>query len=471
MSDRPRRRNYNRSIALWSCAYLMFLLLNGCGLIDWLGGKRPKQSFCEMHPDNQECQQEYPDADTRCRSNMDCAAPTGVCDLSGSRMCVQCIAPDEKSACIGSTPACATDHVCVQCVAPDQISACTGKTPICAADHTCQPCRKHQDCASSHVCLADGSCAQADQVAYVDPVVGNGSMCSVTVPCKRIADALATSRPILKLNGLLDEQVQIADRNVSLFAEPGSKLTSSMNGVVLEIRGSSQVAISDLTVTGASGPATTGLGISLPPGSNASLDLRRVAVTDNTGGGISASGALLTIAQSTISGNQGGGISVVGSQFDITNSIITGNGGPQASFGGIRFDQVNSGNRRFEFNTVTNNGAMDGSVVGVVCTLVAQPVTFANNIVYANQIGGTRSQVGGANCNWNYSDIGPDTVIGTGNMNADPLFINPTQSNFHLQPTSPARGRADPGSTVRIDIDGETRPQGNGYEMGADEIP
>jgi hypothetical protein len=297
--------------------------------------------------------------------------------------------------------------------------------------------------------LEDGSCAQADQVAYVDPLLGGGTMCSQTAPCKRIADALKTSRPILKLTGMLDEQVQVNDQNVTLLAEPGAKLTSGTNGVILEIRGSSQVAISDLTITGASGPAGTGLGVSLPPGSNASITLRRVVVTNNSGGGISISG----------------------SQFDITNCVIAGNGSPQASFGGIRFDQINSGTRRFEFNTVTNNGAIDGSSVGAVCTLVAQPVTFSNSIVYGNQIGGTRTQVGGANCNWTYSDIGPDTAINTGNINADPLFVNPTQNNFHLQPTSPVKGRADPAATVHTDIDGEARPQGNGYDMGADEIP
>lgn len=401
---------------------LMPALLAGCGLIDWLGGKQPKQSYCEQHPSNQECQQEFPDADTRCKSNSDCVAPTGVCDLMGAKMCVQCIAPD-------------------------QVSGCTGTTPTCTIGHTCRACSKHQDCATSHACLADGSCAQVDQVAYVDPALGTGSMCSQIAPCKLIADALKTNRPILKLTGMLDEQVQI-NQNVTLLADPGTKLTSTTNGVILEVRGSSQVTISDLTITGASGPAGTGLGISLPPGSSGSLTLSRVAVT----------------------GNQGGGISISGGQFDITNCVIAGNGGPQTSFGGVRFDQINNGTRRFEFNTIADNGAMDGTSVGVVCTLVAQAVAFSSNIVYGNQVGGTRTQVGGANCNWTYSDIGPDTVSGTGNVNADPLFVNPAQNNFHLQPTSPAKDKADPNATVHVDIDGDPRPQGSGYDMGADEI-
>ena len=439
----------------WSAMHLQLrvsillapLLLGSCGFVDWLGGKRPKQTFCEQHPDNQECQQEYPDADARCKSNADCMTPTGVCDLAGERMCVQCIAPTQMSACTGTTPACALEKMCVQCVAPDQTSACTGTTPTCAPDHTCQPCRKHQDCVASHACLADGSCAQVDQVAYVDPLLGGGATCTLTAPCKRIADALTTSRPILKLTGMIDEQIQI-ERNATLLADPGTKLTSTTNGIIVEARGSSQVTISDLTIAGASGPAGSGLGISLPPGSTASLTLSRVVIF----------------------GNQGGGISISGGQFDITNCVIAGNGSAQTSFGGVRFDQIDNGRRRFEFNTVADNVAKDGTSVGVVCTLVTQPLTFSNNIVYGNQIGGTRTQVGGANCNWVYSDIGPDTLSGTGNINTDPLFTNPSQNDFHIQPTSPVKGKADPGATVRIDIDGETRPQGGGYDMGADEI-
>lgn len=494
------------------CLHLALLcsLLAGCSFIDWLGGRERVQDFCTQHPDDPSCHMDMPDADTRCTSNASCMAPTGVCDLAGSRMCIQCLLPD-------------------------QTSACTGTTPTCGADNACHACSKHEDCPASSACLPDGSCAAANQVAYVDGMQGAGAVCSLAMPCKKISDALGTHLPYVKVNGQINDQIQIND-NVTILANPGSTLTSTMNGVLVEVRGSSQVAIYDLSIMGASGPGGTGIGISLPAGNSASLTLGRVAIADNSGAGISATGGTLTLSHATISGNTGAGISantgtleitsgtisgnngvgismnteiasisqstiggnvggglaatsgsvtisrstfigpgaagitISGSQFDITNNIITGNGGPTSVIGGIRFDQITSGTRRFEFNTVTNNAAMDGNAVGVLCTLVSQPITFANSIIYNNQTGGTRTQVGGTNCNWQYSDIGPDTVGGTGNINMDPLFVDPAHNNFHVQAASMVKDKADPTSMMNIDIDGDSRPQGAGRDMGADEI-
>lgn len=441
------------------------LFVTGCSFIDWLGGRGLSREYCEQHTDDKDCRGSFPDADTRCMSNASCMVPTSVCDLGGTRMCVQCIAPD-------------------------QTSACDGVTPSCGSDHTCHACSKHEDCPLSGACLPDGSCAATAQVAYVDPIQGSGNACTLSMPCKKVADALSTNRPYVKLTGTVDEAVQINNQNVTILAAPGAQLTRTTSGVILKIDGTSVVEISDLAI--ANGLGSTGIGISLPPGNSASLTLRRVNVTGNAGGGLTANGSTLTIVQSTFSGNTAGGISVTGGnvtisrstvsgpadsgifvsggQFNITNTIIAGNGGPTTSVGGVHFDQINSGTRRFEFNTVTNNNGIDGAAVGVVCTLVAQPVTFTNNIVYANQEGGTRTQVGGTNCNWTYSDVGPVAITGTGNINMDPRFVNPAQNNFRLQAGSPAIDKADPASTLDVDIDGDVRPQGSGRDMGADEV-
>jgi hypothetical protein len=191
---------------------------------------------------------------------------------------------------------------------------------------------------------------------------------------------------------------------------------------------------------------------------------------NNAGGGISSSGGSLTVAQSTISNNAGGGISVTSSEFDITNTFIVGNGSATGDFGGVLLSQTNVGTRRFEFNTVSENVGAAGNSLGVVCLLVSQAVTFSNNIVFGNQVGNGRTQVGGdADCNWTFSDIG-DTVAGAGNLNVDPLFVDPAQGNFHLQGGSLARNAADPNATLATDGDGDPRPEGARRDMGADEV-
>ncbi|HSK04591.1 MAG TPA: choice-of-anchor Q domain-containing protein, partial [Kofleriaceae bacterium] len=98
---------------------------------------------------------------------------------------------------------------------------------------------------------------------------------------------------------------------------------------------------------------------------------------------------------------------------------------------------------------------------------VAMPIVLTNSVVYDN---GTGTQVEGANCSWTYSDIGPTAVSGTGNINAPPMFVDSMQGNFHLQSSSPAKDAADPAASLAVDIDGDTRPQGDGRDMGADEI-
>ncbi|WP_457670612.1 choice-of-anchor Q domain-containing protein, partial [Thiolapillus sp.] len=67
---------------------------------------------------------------------------------------------------------------------------------------------------------------------------------------------------------------------------------------------------------------------------------------------------------------------------------------------------------------------------------------------------------------------------GQGNLEADPLFINPSSNNFFLQSSSPAIDRNTEndvyqifqnlyGIDIRVDNDGDMRPQGAGWDIGA----
>ena len=128
-----------------------------------VAGCHKDNNFCPgANPDNS-CAEIDAKVANGCSSNATCTAPKVVCDLAGSKTCVQCVVPDDTS-------------------------ACTATSPVCGGDHTCRGCTAHTDCPLSDVCLPDGSCADSNVVAYVAPSgtgtavsavdTGQGSSCS-----------------------------------------------------------------------------------------------------------------------------------------------------------------------------------------------------------------------------------------------------------------------------------------------------
>jgi len=68
---------------------------------------------------------------------------------------------------------------------------------------------------------------------------------------------------------------------------------------------------------------------------------------------------------------------------------------------------------------------------------------------------------GGSTVNW-----------GPGNVNVNPLFVNPAAGDYHLQPLSPCIDAGDPSYVPQpgeTDIDGQARLSGAAVDMGADE--
>jgi len=61
-------------------------------------------------------------------------------------------------------------------------------------------------------------------------------------------------------------------------------------------------------------------------------------------------------------------------------------------------------------------------------------------------------------------------VTGTVNLWGDPAFVDPDGGDYHLGPASAAID-AGVDAGVTTDIDGDARPIGSGYDIGADEAP
>ncbi len=431
------------------------------------------------------CRQLNPEFCANHPQDLDCAGRTGIGAGIDAGLCTQ----DEQ--CTDSTPVCdITRSMCVPCM-PGKIGACGGAAPVCGIDEACHPCAMDAECASQ-TCLPDGSCASPLDVLYVSPT---GSALATCMP----DDHCSLARALALIDGT-KSTIRLDPAHYSLMATValphdlhlvgrGAILdrNAADSGEVLDIAAGTHVSLDYVTVTG--GDGASGHGIVCI---NATLTLREVTIQGNGGCAISSSGCQLvvshsqlldnqdsgiiastsdvTLVRSVVSGNQFAGIDLSLSSFDIENNVIAKNGGPNG-LSGVFIGTIRTGSvarRVFGFNTVTQNSGPFGNVSGVVCDQdVGVPLAMTSNIVVNNA---GPAQVSGGACVWTYSDIAPGPVSGTGNLSSDPLFVDPSHNNFHLQIASPVRDAADPAATLAVDIDGDARPQGAGRDMGADEI-
>ncbi len=234
-----------------------------------------------------------------------------------------------------------------------------------------------------------------------------------------------------------------------------------------------------------------------------------------------------TISHNSIQYGYGGGVSLDGTPGSIlTGNIIMANTALRG--GGLHLD--NNSNATFYGNTIKANTAQDGAG----SYLIFSYGTFINTLIADNQGTGNGSAVyasssslhlahttiaHNAGSNAIYADINSDrggptifsslslintilvshtvgiaatagntvtlnatvwangvdwagsgtVVTGTINYHADPLFVDPVHGNYHLSAGSPA---IDAGVNVNVytDLDGDFRPQGCGYDIGADEF-
>ncbi len=393
-----------------------------------------------------------------------------------------CVATPSK--CTGATAVCdmAAD-TCVECTAASA-AACVGVAPVCGADHSCRGCTAHSECASA-VCLPDGSCAAAADVAYVDGSTGAGTTCTLAAPCKTVTAAVATPKAVVKVTGAVNDQVSIG-RAVKIFAAANGELRSLSNGPLLTTTGTAAVEVYDLTIADASG-VNVGYGVQV--GANTSFKLTRgkisgcreagltasggtvtvtgATVSGNTGGGVVASGGTVTVTGATVSGNTGGGIFVNGSTFKIVNNFIFRNGDQDASaFGGVSLSFATAGANEFSFNTIADNRSQTGATRagGVICDVAT--FNADNNVIVRNQNGASTTaltaQTLGA-CVYRTTRIQNDAT--------GILFKSAELAPFdyHVLVGSTAIDAATTTSTVAVDIDGDARPQGAAKDQGADE--
>src|SRR5690606_19589409 len=102
--------------------------------------------------------------------------------------------------------------------------------------------------------------------------------------------------------------------------------------------------------------------------------VRDATIGPNGGVGIRSTGCTIELVSSSLLGNTAGGLSLQDSSFVVLNSLIAKNGDP-SNVGGVVIQDPPPGGR-FEHNTVALNGGPDGTVSGIQCLFVNNPLVL-----------------------------------------------------------------------------------------------
>jgi len=229
---------------------------------------------------------------------------------------------------------------------------------------------------------------------------------------------------------------------------------NSMGGGVAALGGSGRITLSDNQIQGNKGtPSGSGFGGGFYAQFGAHTLMANLVVTNAASAG---DGLYLE----------------TGFALTLTNNLLVQNAGEGASFDG---NATYPSSGRLAHNTFAQNGDRGIRLMDYVT------VTLTNNVIVSHTTGiyvssgstatlqatlwGTGTWANGTD--W----VALGTILtGTVNIWGDPAFVAPDAGDYHIGPASAAID-AGVDAGVATDIDGDTRPIGSGYDIGADELP
>lgn len=141
--------------------------------------------------------------------------------------------------------------------------------------------------------------------------------------------------------------------------------------------------------------------------------------------------------------------------FDVRNVII-------AETSGVALD-VEETSGTMEFVTLAHNGTSVGTGPTAVRCPFPSSLSFRSSILWTPGL--VTPPVEGS-CQVTASIVGPTGMAG--NTNANPVFVNVVASDYRISAGSPARDVANAGPA--LDFEGQPRPAGTGFDLGADEF-
>lgn len=120
-------------------------------------------------------------------------------------------------------------------------------------------------------------------------------------------------------------------------------------------------------------------------------------------------------------------------------------------------------------NIIYDNGKVNNWGGGIAAEYPgATNIKITNNIVDQNGGFGQIKLYSGASATVSYNLInGSSPTLGTNYRTGNPKFVNVATKDFHYQSTSPAINNGTSTNAPNVDYDGNSRPQGNAYDIGA----
>lgn len=402
-----------------------------------------------------------------CTTSDQCEGGAPFCSSGG--LCSMMCSSDAECPGFGGAPSdiyCATGQ-CLEC----RTSAdCDATRPICDAG-SCRTCELDSEC-DSLACSDTGTCVSADAVMYVSPTGVDAGTCPQDAPCATISFAInqasTMKSQIVLASGTYTERAYVDSSVVSAstltiygggatwkLPNGGDSSLIDLFGVGLHLKNVNLVGNTSASALLQAGtvPSTVehvtfssaATGVAIASGALTIHDCQFV----NVNFGITVGGAL-TLDRVTMRGGvsplKDVGTTPADFHVDISNLITFDDSNGidlQHSAGTIRFSTLG--------DTTTGGMALKcGSALSVDSSIVWNPSGMTIT----------------GSCALHSTIVGP-AVFGTA-MNADPLFVDELQRNYHLTASSPAKDLVDSGPTT--DIDGDARPQGLAFDIGADEV-